>query len=170
MSSCLVGRPVRYDGAAKPVTDALFERWRAEGRLVPVCPEIAGGLPVPRPPAEITPADASPGTTGAVPDAEPALLAPGARIMTESGQDVTDEFVRGAHVALETARRAGVRIAILKESSPSCGSRRVHDGTFSGTKVPGMGVTAALLTSAGIRVFSEDELPEAAAYLAELES
>ncbi|RFU43553.1 DUF523 domain-containing protein [Actinomadura logoneensis] len=159
VSSCLLGRPVRYDGAAKPVTDGLFERWRAEGRLVPVCPEIAGGLPVPRPPAEITPP---------VPGHLPAD--DGARIMTDTGEDVTAEFLAGARIALETARRAGARIAVLKESSPSCGSHRVYDGSFTGTRVPGMGVTTALLTSAGIRVFSEDELPEAAAYLAELES
>ncbi|WP_245628019.1 DUF523 domain-containing protein [Actinomadura oligospora] len=90
--------------------------------------------------------------------------------MTASGEDVTEEFARGAQIALETARRAGIRIAILKESSPSCGSHHVYDGTFTGTRIPGMGITAALLTSAGIRVFSEDQIPEAAAYLAELES
>ncbi|MFC5181746.1 DUF523 domain-containing protein [Actinomadura harenae] len=159
VSSCLLGRPVRYDATAKPVSDDLFERWRAEGRLVPVCPEISGGLPVPRPPAELMGAGR-----------EPERSTQGPQIMTASGEDVTEEFLRGAQIALETARRAGTRIAILKESSPSCGSHRVYDGTFSGTQVPGMGVTAALLTSAGIRVFSEDDLPEAAAYLAELES
>lgn len=207
-----MGRPVRYDATAKPVTDDPFERWRAEGRLVSVCPEVSGGLPVPRPPAELAPAgpflaltpvgrdaaghtqaDAtatsdSPlvpkttptreGRTGDRPAAantvvsgqEPTVPAPEARIVTDTGEDVTDEFMRGARIALETARRAGIRIAILKESSPSCGSHRVYDGTFSGTQVPGTGVTAALLTSAGIGVFSEEELPEAAAYLAELES
>ncbi|MEV4252932.1 DUF523 domain-containing protein [Spirillospora sp. NPDC049652] len=199
VSSCLLGRPVRYDGAAKPVTDDLFERWRAEGRLVAVCPEIAGGLPVPRPAAEIAPHDLLPLTptppsheaatppppdtaTAAAPSAAipPAAATPtgdlkspldrAARVMTASGEDVSAEFMRGAHIALETARRAGARIAVLKESSPSCGSHHVYDGTFSGTRVSGMGVTTALLMSAGIRVFSEDELPEAAAYLAELES
>ncbi|MFC4913390.1 DUF523 domain-containing protein [Actinomadura gamaensis] len=176
VSSCLLGRPVRYDGAAKPVADALFDRWRAEGRLVAVCPEIAGGLPVPRPPAELTgaptrtllPLTVLPASS----DASATNRGAGdrARVVTASGEDVTDEFVRGALVALDTARRADARIAILKESSPSCGSHRVYDGTFTGTSVPGEGVTAALLSSAGIRVFSEDELPEAAAYLAELES
>src|SRR5437868_12017614 len=84
VSSCLMGRPVRYDGGARPVDDELFERWRAEGRLVPFCPEVAGGLPVPRPPAEIVES----------------------RVRTVHGQDVTDAFLQGARLALETARRA----------------------------------------------------------------
>ncbi|WP_328595057.1 DUF523 domain-containing protein [Actinomadura macrotermitis] len=153
VSSCLLGRPVRYDGAGKPVRDALFEGWRAEGRLVPFCPEVAGGLPVPRPPAEIV------GGGGAE------VLDGTARVVTDTGADVTGAFLRGARLALDTARRAGARVAILKEGSPSCGSHRVHDGTFSGRKVAGDGVTAALLEREGIRVFSEDELPAVAAFL-----
>ncbi|MQY08415.1 hypothetical protein ACRB68_65220 [Actinomadura sp. RB68] len=144
---------MRYDGAGKPVRDALFEGWRAEGRLVPFCPEVAGGLPVPRPPAEIV------GGGGAE------VLDGTARVVTDTGADVTGAFLRGARLALDTARRAGARVAILKEGSPSCGSHRVHDGTFSGRKVAGDGVTAALLEREGIRVFSEDELPAVAAFL-----
>ncbi|MWA00249.1 DUF523 domain-containing protein [Actinomadura sp. LD22] len=157
VSSCLVGRPVRYDGAAKPVGGGLFERWRMEGRLVPLCPEVSGGLPVPRPPAEIVGGDG-----GAVLDGT-------ARVVTEAGADVTAEFLRGARLALAAAERSGARIALLKEGSPSCGGTRVHDGTFSGTPVPGAGVTTALLRREGIRVFGEDDLDAVQELLAALE-
>nr|BFE29223.1 DUF523 domain-containing protein [Actinomadura rugatobispora] len=156
MSACLFGRPVRYDGAAKPVHGALFERWRAEGRLVPFCPEVSGGLPVPRPPAELT------GPAAAVLDGT-------AGVRTDTGADVTDPFVRGARLALETAERAGARMAILKEGSPSCATRHTYDGTFTGTRIPGAGITTTLLQRSGIRVFNENELDAAADYLAELE-
>ncbi|MBO2455851.1 DUF523 domain-containing protein [Actinomadura barringtoniae] len=161
VSACLLGRPVRYNGAGKRLGDALFERWRAEGRLVSFCPEVSGGLPVPRPPAEIV---ARPGATGGG-----AVLDGTARVVTNTGVDVTEAFLRGARLALEAAERAGARMAVLKEGSPSCGGLRVHDGTFSGTSVPGTGVTTALLERAGIRVFGEDRLDEAAAHLATLE-
>ncbi len=151
-----MGRPVRYDGAAKPVEADLFGRWRAEGRLVPFCPEVSGGLAVPRPPAEIV---------GSGP-----VLDGAARIVTTTGVDVTEAFLRGAHLALAAARRAGARVALLKEGSPSCGSHRVYDGTFTGTSVPGAGVTTALLERSGIRVFSEDELNALESCLISLEN
>ncbi|MGI5207965.1 DUF523 domain-containing protein [Spirillospora sp. CA-108201] len=157
VSSCLAGRPVRYDGAAKPMAGGPFERWRAEGRLVPFCPEVSGGLPVPRPPAEIVGGDGGDVLDGS------------ARILTGDGADVTREFLRGARLALETARRAGVRVALLKEGSPSCGGRRVYDGTFTGTPVPGSGVTTALLRRSGVHVFGEDELDALQALLNDLE-
>ncbi|MGW8434487.1 DUF523 domain-containing protein [Nocardiopsis sp. NPDC055879] len=156
VSACLMGRKVRFDGRAKPVDDATVEGWRAEGRLVVHCPEIAGGLPVPRPPAEIEPgADAAD------------VLAGRARILTPDGVDVTDHFVSGARAALATARAQGVVVALLKQSSPSCGSHQVFDGTFSGRKVPGEGVTAHLLREHGIPVLDEDQVARAAELLAE---
>ncbi|WP_214412151.1 DUF523 domain-containing protein [Sphaerisporangium fuscum] len=159
VSSCLLGRPVRYDGRAKTVDDALLARWRDEGRLVPFCPEVTGGLPVPRPPAEI-----EGGAGGA------AVLAGAARILTPAEDDVTPQFLAGARAALAMAESRGVRIALLKEGSPSCGSLQVHDGTFSGGRLPGAGVTTALLEAHGIRVFGEDRIPDAAAYLDRLEA
>ncbi len=158
VSSCLVGRRVRYDGAAKPVDADLFERWRAEGRLVPFCPEVSGGLAVPRPPAEIVGGDGHDVLDGT------------ARVRTAAGEDVTAEFLRGAELALDAARRSGARIALLKEGSPSCGSSRVYDGTFTGTSMPGEGVTTALLERAGIRVFSENDLPAVDAFLRSMET
>jgi uncharacterized protein YbbK (DUF523 family) len=157
VSACLLGRPVRYDGTGKRSDHRLFERWRAEGRLVPVCPEVHGGLPVPRPPAEIRG-----GLGGDVLDGR-------ARVVTRGGEDVTTYFLEGARQALAQARANGVRMAILKESSPSCGVGRIYDGTFSGAAVPGEGVTTALLERHGIAVFAEDAGDAAAAHLAELE-
>jgi uncharacterized protein YbbK (DUF523 family) len=161
VSACLLGRPVRYDGTAKRRDDKILARWRAEGRLLSVCPEVSGGLPVPRPPAEISSA-AGPG--GA------AVLDGAAQVTTAGGVDVTAAFVRGAERTLEVARQHAVRLAVLKEGSPSCGSGRIHDGTFTGTQAVGSGVTTALLERNGVRVFSEDQLDAAAAYLSELES
>ena len=158
VSACLLGRPVRFDGTGKPSGDPLFARWRAEGRLVPFCPEVSGGLPVPRAAAEI-----SGGSGGDVLDGR-------ARVVTRAGDDVTAYFLDGARQALDRARACGARVAILKEGSPSCGSLRVHDGSFSGTKVPGSGVTTALLERHGIVVFGEDAIAQAAVRLADLEA
>ncbi|MFC7328407.1 DUF523 domain-containing protein [Marinactinospora rubrisoli] len=158
VSACLMGQPVRFDGRAKPTAHPAFERWRRERRLVSFCPEVSGGLLVPRPPAEI-----EPGATARD------VLAGTAHIVTDTGADATEFFLAGARGALATARRHGIRVAILKEGSPSCGVHRVGDGTFGGTKVPGDGVTARLLADHGVRVFSEAEIDAAEAYLGELE-
>ncbi|WP_307851318.1 DUF523 domain-containing protein [Nocardiopsis sp. MG754419] len=139
--------------------DTTVERWRAEGRLVVHCPEISGGLPVPRPPAEIEPgADAAD------------VLAGCARILTPEGADVTAHFVFGARAAVATALEHGVAVALLQQSSPSCGSRDMYDGTFAGHKVAGEGVTAHLLRAHGIPVLDEGRVAEAARLLAEAES
>jgi uncharacterized protein YbbK (DUF523 family) len=158
VSGCLLGEAVRYNGADKRSGDAILQRWLAEGRVVSICPEVAGGLPVPRPPSEIE------NRAGAA-----AVLSGGARVLARTGTDVTDAFLRGAEEALARAERHGVRVAVLKEGSPSCGSGYTYDGTFSGTKVPGQGVTAARLAAAGVRVFSEAQFAEADRLLQELE-
>jgi uncharacterized protein YbbK (DUF523 family) len=159
VSACLLGSRVRFDGRAKTSEDALLARWRAEGRLVSFCPEVAGGLPVPRPPAEI-----EPGFSGET------VLNGTARVLRADGADITAAFTTGAHAALTTARRHGIRLAILKEGSPSCGPLKISDGTFSGQSTPGQGVTAALLTAEGISVFNENQITEAALRLAALEN
>ena len=156
ISACLLGERVRYDGRGFAVSGWL-ERWTREGRVVPLCPEVAGGLPVPRPPAEIE--------RGAGSD----VLAGNARLATREGVDVTAHFLAGATIALQTARREGIRVAVLKARSPSCGSGRIYDGTFSGTLRDGDGTTAALLRANGVAVFDESQLEEAAAHLAGLE-
>ena len=153
ISACLLGERVRYDGGEARAPSAILDRWRREGRLVPFCPEVAGGLPVPRPPAEITSGDGE------------AVLRSEARVADSMGADVTESFLEGARQALREARARGVRLAILKDGSPSCGTGYVYDGCFRGVRRPGRGVTAALLEENGIRVFSETQLAEAAAYL-----
>jgi len=148
VSACLLGQPVRYDGRASGHPD-LLQRWQAEGRVVPLCPEVAGGLPTPRPPAEI------PGGQGAQ------VLAGRARVIAVSGEDVSEAFLAGAQLALALVRRHGIRVAVLKSGSPSCGNRLTYDGSFSGVKVPGEGVTTALLRREGVLVFNEMELDQA---------
>ena len=156
VSACLLGEPVRYNGAHKRSDDEILRRWVLEGRVIPVCPEIAGGLPVPRPPAEI-----EGGAGGA------SVLAGSARVVDPAGADITPHFISGAEAALAAARANGIRIAVLKEGSPSCGSAFIYDGTFTSTRVQAAGVTADLLRQAGLQVFSEMQLAEAAEALGE---
>jgi len=156
VSSCLLGQKVRYDGGDSAVHGVL-DTWAREGRIVPLCPETAGGLPTPRPPAEIETGDAE------------GVLRGSARVMRKDGGDVTSAFMDGAESTLAACWQHKVKIAILKEGSPSCGVACVHDGSFSGKKINGQGVTARLLTRHGISVFSEEQLDAAARRLAELE-
>ena len=147
ISACLLGQPVRYDGRSCPFECSLLSLWQAKGLLVPVCPEMDGGLPVPRPPAEITPGGG------------PGVWAGTARVMTRQA-DVTDFFIKGAQAALDKAVACGIKTALLKQKSPSCGSCRIYDGSFSGSLVDGMGVTTALLRQNGIMVFGEDQIDQ----------
>lgn len=135
VSACLLGCPCRYDGRGKahPEVEKLRERGHT---LVPVCPEVMGGLPTPRPPAECQ---------------------PDGRVVNREGIDVTAQYHLGAEAALNIVRKQGCELAILKERSPSCGSGEIYDGTFSGTLVPGNGVTAQLLRQAGIQVLGESQ-------------
>jgi uncharacterized protein YbbK (DUF523 family) len=144
VSACLAGRACRYDGSdnADPrLTGALAER-----RAVLVCPEEEGGLGTPRPPAEIVGGDGAD------------VLAGRARVVTDEGRDVTAEYVRGAEIALDRARRTGAKVAVLKARSPSCGRDCIYDGSFSRSTRAGDGVTAALLRAHGIEVLTEEDL------------
>ena len=158
VSACLLGSPVRYDGTSKQVNSAFLERWRAEGRIVSICPETAGGLPTPRPPAEI--ARARGGS---------AVLSGASPVVDVTGADVTASFVTGAQQALLKAWANGISVAVLKEGSPSCGSGFTYDGSFSRATVKKPGVTASLLMAHGIAVFSEHSLDEADALLRSLD-
>jgi len=153
ISSCLAGLPTRYDGRGsfRQEVAALL----AAGKAVPACPEQLGGLATPRRPAEIV------GGNGED------VLDGRAKVMTDDGDDVTLEFVRGAEHTLSLARTVGAKYAVLKEASPSCGGLHIYDGTHSGTKRPGFGVTAALLRRHGIEVFSEVTFPSFLAKLRE---
>ena len=143
VSACLLGQPVRYDGRSKGIVSDWLKALGAEGRVLAFCPEVAGGLPTPRPPAERQ----------------------GERVVTASGLDVTAEFDRGAELALAICQAQGIRFALLKEGSPSCGSGRIYNGRFEGVSVAGEGKTTALLRRHGIAVFSEDQLAELASAL-----
>ncbi|MFD1327399.1 DUF523 domain-containing protein [Mycoplana ramosa] len=147
ISACLMGLPVRYNGASKPLLHEAIARWQAEGRLVTICPELAGGFAVPRPPAEIE---------GAMTGDE--VLDGVARVVEATGGDVTTGFVEGALRALALARESDCRYALLIDGSPSCGSGFVYDGSFSGKRLAGAGVTAACLKRHGIAVFADTEI------------
>ena len=152
ISACLLGERVRYHGGDARFEHPILSRWLEEGRLVPVCPEVAGGLTTPRPAAEIM--------------ASPAAR----RVLTQGGHDVTSAFERGAAAAAAVCAAEGIRVAILKDGSPSCGSRTISDGSFSGRRIGGQGFTAARLAEHRIAIFSEDQIEAAAAYVAALEA
>ena len=136
VSACLIGRPCRYDGSSKE--DARVVALGLKYELIPVCPEELGGLPTPRACAERCEG----------------------RVVTENGRDVTREFLRGAELAAHMAKSMGAKCAVLKAKSPSCGCGKIYDGTFSGTLVPGDGVTAAMLINEGFPVYTEEMVKE----------
>lgn len=149
IGACLAGHPVRYNGSAKPLAHQLVNKWRGEGRLVTVCPELMAGFSVPRLPAEIA----------AGGDGESVLSGKG-RVIEETGGDVTEQFVAGARAALAVAQANDCRFALLIDGSPSCGSRTIYDGKFIGQKHSGAGVTATLLRDHGIEVFADTEIED----------
>ena len=146
VSACLLGTCCRYDGGGDD--PMIFQNRLKKCTLVPVCPEQLGGLPTPRSPAERV----------------------GEHVRNCEGADVTAAFFAGASAALELAQREGCRCALLKERSPSCGSSVIYDGSFTGKRIPGEGVTAELLRCSGIAVFSENQLEELLAWIAAQES
>ena len=135
ISACLLGMTCRYDGLSKPLPTATLHALQERFSLIPVCPEIFGGLATPRLPAEIS----------------------GDAVLRQDGVDVTAAYRRGAEETLRLARLFDCKLAILKERSPSCGKGAVYDGTFSATLTRGDGITAALLARHGIRVIGESE-------------
>lgn len=147
VSACLLGIDCRFDGLSCP--DGRLSTLATQGRVVPICPEVSGGLPTPRFPAEIEAAHA--GLDGK------AVLEGRTRVVASDGTDVTSQFIAGARAALELAQRLGIRQAVLKSKSPSCGVGQIHDGRFAGTLAAGDGVTAALLQQAGIEALTEQD-------------
>ncbi len=150
MSACLLGQKVRYDGGDCFQNHPLLLQWSNEKRIITVCPEVAGGLPTPRSPAEIQ------GQRSGL-----AVLNRMAFVKMNNNQDVTEAFLKGAQKALELAKKHDIRVAILKAKSPSCGSDMIYDGTFTRTLMQGEGVTAALLRKHGVMVFDENHIDEA---------
>ena len=136
VSRCLLGEPCRYDGKSKPVPQ-IKDLERQGHILVPVCPEVMGGLDTPRPPAE---------------------RQKDGRVVNRAGEDVTAQYLRGAERTLELAKRYGCACAVLKAKSPSCGNVQIYDGSFTGTLIPGQGVAAQMIEAAGIPVWNEEQL------------
>ena len=132
VSACLLGVACKYSGGdnACPAVLALAGRHT----LIPVCPEVYGGLPTPRPPAERQ----------------------GTCVVTEQGADVTAQYQKGAPTAVQLAKLTGCAAAVLKKNSPSCGCGQIYDGTFTHTLTAGSGLTAEALLAAGIPVYNED--------------
>lgn len=145
VSACLLGQLVRYRGDGCPQEILLAPEVRA--RLVPICPEVAGGLPTPRPPAEIQGVGGGAGVWNNT-----------ARVINNAEQDVSDEYKKGALIALAYTKTHNITAAILKERSPSCGTHAIYDGNFNGQKISGQGVAATTLADAGIPLYSEEEL------------
>ncbi len=158
MSSCLLGERVRYHGGHAALDDEILRGWQEEGRLVLFCPEVAGGLPVPRELAELAGGDGYEVLKGL------------ARVVDRHGRDVTSGFLSGAEACVRSALHHDVGLAVLKEGSPSCATGQIHDGSFQGATRSGAGVAAAALKRAGIEVFSEHELAAASSFLDELEA
>lgn len=157
VSACLMGFQVRYNGSCKAQLSDTLSRWKHEGRLVIHCPELAAGLAIPRLPAEILNAEGAD------------VMQNRARIVASDGQDVTAHYQLAAWLALKAAQQAGCTAALLTDGSPTCGSRFIYDGSFSGLRKPGAGVAAALLRERGITVFSDQQIPQLLAWLAQRE-
>ncbi len=159
VSRCLSGAKCRYNGEGKPNRAVQeFLAGLCEGRdYVFICPETAGGLPIPRLPGEIAGGKAADVWAGR------------AKVQNPAGEDYTAAFIKGAELACQTAAKLRADAALLKEKSPSCGVRLVHDGKFDGTTIAGKGVAAYALARQNVRLFSENELAELKEYLRQKE-
>ena len=134
VSACLLGENCKYSGGNNRDENVL--RFIDGHEVIPVCPEVMGGLPTPRSPAEIIRGE----------------------VVNREGKSVDEQYRRGAQMALEIAQREKIDLAILQSRSPSCGVKEIYDGTFSGARIPGQGVTAKLLADNGFRVMDAGEL------------
>jgi len=157
VSACFLGKKVRYDGKANSLSGEKIQLWKSQNRFISICPEVSGGLDTPRPAAEIQ--------VGHISDIREKSSQsvtqkthPRRTVLTHQGIDVSDAFYQGAQIALSLCQRYKVRFALMKESSPSCGSHHIYDGSFSNNKIIGDGITTALLREHGIEVFSENNI------------
>ena len=136
VSACLLGYKCKYDGGTNTISPENVDKLRQKYKLIPVCPETAGGLPTPRKPSERQ----------------------GSRVVNSAGEDVTAQYIKGAECALVLAKRYKCSMALFKEKSPSCGSGKIYDGSFSRRLVSGDGVTSELLKKSGIKIVGEKSL------------
>lgn len=136
VSACLLGDNVKYNG--KNNYDERIEKLKELFDIVPICPEVFGGLPTPRIPSEIK----------------------GENVVNEKGKDVTYEFNKGAHKVINIVNFCHVRKALLMDRSPSCGVNKIYNGKFNGTLIDGMGYTAKLLKAKGVQLYTLDNIDE----------
>ena len=137
ISACLFGLNVKYDGKSNYLGRKILNRLQKFYDLVPACSEVFGGLPTPREPAEITKEG---------------------KVLTKSGKDVTKNFIRGAREVLKVCKRLGIKKALLKQRSPSCGVGEIYDGTFKKRVIKGYGILARMLKDEGIELFTEEDI------------
>ncbi len=135
VSSCLLGNNVKYNGGNNNCP--LIEKVKEQFDIITVCPEVSGGLPIPRFPSEIQSNN---------------------KVVNNQSTDVTKEYQKGANIALELCKKHNIKIAILKEKSPSCGTHFIYNGDFDGTVIEGQGITTNLLIKNDIKVYSENEI------------
>jgi len=138
VSACLAGINCRYDGKNSEIKE--ISKIVKAGKALPLCPEVLGGLKIPRTSCEIIEVRGE------------------RRVINEDGEDYTDHFKKGAEKTLEICRITGIEKAVLKDKSPSCGSRKIYDGQFEGNIIPGRGITARLLSLEGIEIYDEFSL------------
>ena len=137
ISACLLGVACRYDGLSKPLDKEIIEKLREQYHLIPVCPEVMGGLPTPRIPAEIS-------SDG--------------KVFRQDDVNVSENYIRGAKEALRLAEIFQCDTALMKEKSPSCGAGKIYDGSFSKTLTDGNGIASELLQKNGIRIIGESKI------------
>jgi uncharacterized protein YbbK (DUF523 family) len=151
ISACLLGQNVRYNGGNCLLEHPELKQLIANGDVISICPECAGGMPIPRPAANIQ------GNNGGA-----GVLSGNAQVKTETGDDVTDAFIQGAQKALALAQMNNIQIALLKARSPSCGNVEIYQAVGNDRQlIAGAGVTATLLIRHGIQVFNENQIAEA---------
>jgi len=139
ISACLVGENVKYNGKNNKLNSDILNELKEKFELIPICPEVLGGLSIPRSPSEI-------------------ISFNPLKVVNKEGKDVSKNFILGAKKSLEIAKKEGAFLALLKSKSPSCSNRFVYDGSFSGRLIEGMGVAAEVLNRNGIKVFNENEV------------
>ena len=144
VSACLTGEKCRYNGEHRK--HPLIEQLNKKGKVVAVCPEVMGGLSVPRLACEISGANALEVIEGR------------ARVVNIAGDDITEHVLEGCYKAFDLAKKNNIKLAILKDKSVSCGTDQIHDGSFQGILVSGKGILAVLLEREGIRVKNSDNL------------
>ncbi len=156
VSSCLLGEDVRYDGGNSSIAynpsfpfsqKELFMDILCENDIYSFCPEVSGGLGIPRVPAEI------------VSEEKPF------KVLNKEGKDVTINFLLGAKNTLELCQKEGIEVALLKAKSPSCGNENIYDGSFKGVLKEGQGLSAKLLAQNDIKIFNENQLKQLDKYI-----